>query len=144
MENIFGTAKGRIIVATFATNIHRIQQIINAAVKYNRKVCVSGRSMVNVMTVAMELGYLKVPTGTLIDIDQIQNYPDDRMVVITTGSQGEPMAALSRMASSDHRKVEITPGDMVIISANPIPGNEKLISKVINQLFMSGADVIYE
>jgi len=144
LENIFGTAKGRIIVATFASNIHRIQQIINAAVKYNRKVCVSGRSMVNVMTVAMELGYLKVPTGTLIDIDQIQNYPDDRMVVITTGSQGEPMAALSRMASSDHRKVEITPGDMVIISANPIPGNEKLISKVINQLFMRGADVIYE
>ena len=144
LENIFGMAKGRIIVATFASNIHRIQQIINAAVKYNRKVCVSGRSMVNVISVAMELGYLKVPSGTLIDIDQIQNYPDDKIVVITTGSQGEPMAALSRMASSDHRQVEITPGDMVIISANPIPGNEKLISKVINQLFLRGADVIYE
>ena len=144
LENIFGTAKGRIIVATFASNIHRIQQIINAALKYNRKICVSGRSMVNVISVAMELGYLKVPPGTLIDIDQIQNYPDDKMVVITTGSQGEPMAALSRMASSDHRQVEITPGDMVIISANPIPGNEKLISKVINQLFLRGANVIYE
>ena len=144
LENIFGTAKGRIIVATFASNIHRIQQIINAALKYDRKVCVSGRSMVNVISVAMELGYLKVPSGALIDIDQIQNYPDHKMVVITTGSQGEPMAALSRMASSDHRQVEITPGDMVIISANPIPGNEKLISKVINQLFLKGADVIYE
>lgn len=143
-ENIFGTAKGRIIVATFASNIHRIQQIVNAAVKYNRKICVSGRSMVNVMSVAVELGYIKVPSGTLIDIDQIQNYPEDRMVIITTGSQGEPMSALSRMASSDHRKIEIIPGDMIIISANPIPGNEKLISKVINQLFLRGADVIYE
>ena len=143
-EHIFGTAKGRIIVATFASNIHRIQQIVNAAVKYNRKICVSGRSMVNVMSVAVELGYIKVPNGTLIDIDQIQNYPDERMVIITTGSQGEPMSALSRMASSDHRKIEITPGDMVIISANPIPGNEKLISKVINQLFLRGANVIYE
>ncbi len=143
-EQIFSTAKGRIIVATFASNIHRIQQIVNAAVKYNRKICVSGRSMVNVISVAVELGYIKVPSGTLIDIDQIQHYPDDRMVIITTGSQGEPMSALSRMASSDHRKIEISPGDMVIISANPIPGNEKLISKVVNQLFLRGANVIYE
>ena len=143
-ENIFGSAKGRIIVATFASNTHRIQQIVNAAVKYNRKICVSGRSMINVFSVAVELGYIKVPAGTIIDIDQIQNYPDDRMVIITTGSQGEPMSALARMASANHRKIEIRPGDMVIISANPIPGNEKLISKVVNQLFLRGADVIYE
>jgi ribonuclease J len=143
-QNIFGTAKGRIIVATFASNIHRIQQIIDAAVKYRRKVCVSGRSMENVMSVAVDLGYIKIPDGILIGIDEIQNYPHENLVIITTGSQGEPMSALSRMASADHRKIEIIPGDMVIISANPIPGNEKLISKVINQLFLRGAEVIYE
>jgi len=143
-QNIFSNAKGRIIVATFASNIHRLQQIVDAAVKYNRKVCVSGRSMENVMSVAVDLGYIKIPAGTLIEIDEIKNYPHENLVIITTGSQGEPMSALSRMASSDHRKIEIIPGDMVIISANPIPGNEKLISKVINQLFSRGAEVIYE
>jgi len=143
-EQIFATATGRIIVATFASNIHRIQQIIDAAEKYNRKVCISGRSMINVVSVAMELGYIDFPKNILIDIDQIDRYPADRIVVITTGSQGEPMSALSRMASSEHRKLEIIPGDMVIISANPIPGNEKLISRVVNQLFYKGANVIYE
>lgn len=143
-ENIFRTAKGRIIVATFASNTHRVQQIIDASVAYNKKVCLSGRSMENVVNVAIELGYIKIPRGTLIDINEIGNYPLDKIVVITTGSQGEPMSALSRMASSGHRKLEIIPGDMVIISANPIPGNEKLISKVINQLFSKGAEVIYE
>jgi len=143
-EQIFATAGGRIIVATFASNIHRIQQIVNAANKYNRKVCISGRSMINVISVAMELGYIDFPKNILIDVDEIDRYPDNRIVVITTGSQGEPMAALSRMASSEHRKLEIVPGDMVIISANPIPGNEKLISRVINQLFSKGANVIYE
>lgn len=143
-EEIFATATGRIIVATFASNIHRVQQIVDAAYKYNRKVCISGRSMINVVTVALELGYIDFPKNILIDIDQIDRYPADRVVVITTGSQGEPMSALSRMASSEHRKLEIVPGDLVIISANPIPGNEKLISRVINQLFSKGANVIYE
>lgn len=143
-REIFRTAPGRIIVATFASNIHRVQQIVDASVEQNRKICVSGRSMINVMSVAIELGYLKVPDGTLIDIDEISNYPSERITCIMTGSQGEPMAALSRMASANHRKLEIIPGDTVIISANPIPGNEKLISKVIDQLFRRGADVIYE
>lgn len=143
-ERIFATASGRIIVATFASNIHRVQQIVDAAYKYNRKVCISGRSMINVISVALELGYVNFPKNILIDIDQIDRYPPNRIVIITTGSQGEPMSALSRMASSEHRKLEIIPGDMVIISANPIPGNEKLISRVINQLFSRGASVIYE
>src|SRR5690606_24660557 len=143
-ENVFSTAQGRIIVATFASNIHRIQQIIDAAVKFDRKVAISGRSMINVVTVALELGYLNVPKNTLIDLDRINNYPANKITVITTGTQGEPMSALSRMAASTHRQLEITQGDMVIISANPIPGNEKLVSKVINQLFEKGAEVIYE
>lgn len=143
-EQIFATATGRIIIATFASNIHRVQQIIDAANKYNRKVCISGRSMINVISVALELGYIDFPKNILIDIDQIDRYPADRVVIITTGSQGEPMSALSRMALSEHRKLEIVPGDLVIISANPIPGNEKLISRVINQLFSKGANVIYE
>lgn len=142
--NIFKQAKGRIIVATFASNIHRVQQIINAAVSYNRKVAVSGRSMVNVVDVATNLGYMNIPEGTLIDIDDIDRYPDNKMVIITTGSQGEPMSALVRMSTSEHKKVNIAPGDMVIISATPIPGNEKLVYRVINQLFKRGADVIYE
>ncbi|EOC99945.1 ribonuclease J [Caldisalinibacter kiritimatiensis] len=142
--DIFKTAKQRIIVATFASNIHRIQQIINAAVMYNRKVVVSGRSMVNVVKVARELGYLDVPDGTLIDINDMNKYALDEIVVITTGSQGEPMSALSRIASSDHKKMELVPGDLVIISATPIPGNEKTVAKVINQLFKKGANVIYE
>jgi ribonuclease J len=143
-ENLFGTAKGRIIVATFASNIHRIQQVINAAVKFDRKVAISGRSMVNVVSVALDLGYLDVPPRVLIDLDHINDYPDDKLVVITTGSQGEPMSALSRMASSEHRKLDVKPGDMVVISATPIPGNEKLVFRVINQLFERGAEVIYE
>lgn len=143
-EKIFFTAKGRIIVATFASNIHRIQQIIEAASKHGRKVAVSGRSMENIMAVAIELGYIKLEKDILINIDAISKYNDDQIVIITTGSQGEPMSALSRMASSDHKKVNISEGDTVIISATPIPGNEKLISKVINQLFKKGAQVIYE
>jgi ribonuclease J len=143
-QNIFAEAEGRIIVATFASNVHRIQQIITAAVKFNRKVAVSGRSMENIVGVATELGYLKAEEDVLIDIDDIKKYPDNRIVIITTGSQGEPMSALSRMAASEHRKVNIVKGDLVIISATPIPGNEKLVSKVINQLFMKGAEVIYE
>ncbi|MGE5614424.1 MAG: ribonuclease J [Bacillota bacterium] len=143
-EEIFMNARSRIIVASFASNIHRVQQVINAALKFNRKVSVVGRSMVNIVNVAMELGYLNVPDGTMIDIDLIEKYPPDRLVIITTGSQGEPMSALSRIAASEHKKVEIEPGDMVIISASPIPGNEKPIIKVINELFKKGADVIYE
>ncbi|EQB88690.1 ribonuclease J [Clostridium punense] len=143
-ENIFHTAKGRIIVATFASNIHRVQQIITAAKKYGRKVALSGRSMENIIAVAIELGYINIDEGALINVDAIGKYPDSEIVIITTGSQGEPMSALSRMAASEHKKVSIVPGDMVIISATPIPGNEKLVSKVINQLFKQGAEVIYE
>ncbi|MBU3193506.1 ribonuclease J [Clostridium algidicarnis] len=143
-KNIFSAAKGRIIVATFASNVHRIQQIITAASKYNRKVAVSGRSMENIVGVATELGYLNFEKDILINIDSINKYPNDQLVIITTGSQGEPMSALTRMAASEHRKVNIIEGDMVIISATPIPGNEKLVSKVINQLFKKGAEVIYE
>jgi ribonuclease J len=143
-ENIFSQAKGRIIVATFASNIHRIQQIITAASKYGRKVAVSGRSMENIVAVAAELGYISADKDTLIGIDYINKYNDDQIAIITTGSQGEAMSALSRMAASEHKKVTITPGDMVIISATPIPGNEKLVSRVINQLFKKGAEVIYE
>lgn len=143
-ENIFRTAKGRIIVATFASNIHRVQQIITAASKYGRKVALSGRSMENIIAVAIELGYINIDEESLINVDSIGKYQDNQIVIITTGSQGEPMAALSRMAASEHKKVNIVPGDMVIISATPIPGNEKFISKVINQLFKKGAEVIYE
>lgn len=143
-DEIFINAKSRIIVASFASNVDRIQQVINAAGKFNRKVTVVGRSMVNVVNAARELGYLNIPEGMLIDIDLIDKYPSDRMVVITTGSQGEPMSGLSRMAASEHKKVEIEPGDLIIISASPIPGNEKPIIKVINELFKKGADVIYE
>lgn len=143
-EEIFMGAKDRILVATFASNVHRVQQVINAAVKFDRKVSICGRSMVNVVKVAMDLGYMNIPEGVLIDIDQINRYPSDKLVIITTGSQGEPMSALSRMASGDHKKVEIVPGDLVIISATPIPGNEKFVSKVVNELFKKGAEVIYE
>jgi ribonuclease J len=144
LEEIFMDAKNRIIVASFASNVHRVQQIINASFKFNRKVAVVGRSMVNVVKVATELGYLAIPESTMIDIDQVDRYPNEKVVIITTGSQGEPMSALSRMAASEHRKIEIEPGDLVIISASPIPGNEKSIFKVINELFKKGADVIYE
>jgi len=143
-EEIFMKAKGRIIIATFASNVHRIQQVINASVKFDKKVAICGRSMTNVVDVATKLGYLTAPEGTIIDVDDIDRYPIDKTVVITTGTQGEPMSALSRMAASEHKKVEIVPGDLVIISASPIPGNEKLVFKVINELFKRGANVIYE
>jgi len=143
-ENIFRNVDRRIIVATFASNVHRVQQIINAAYSFGRKVAFSGRSMVNVANVAMELGYLNVPSGMIIDINDLNKYPDNEITVITTGSQGEPMAALSRMAASEHRKMEIRPGDIVILSATPIPGNEIKVSNIINLLFEKGAEVIYE
>jgi ribonuclease J len=143
-ERLFGNAEGRILVATFASHIHRIQQIITAAEIYGRKVAFSGRSMENILVVAKELGYVKDDSNTIIAIDDINKYPNDKIVIITTGSQGEPMSALSRMAASEHRKVNIIPGDMVVISASPIPGNEKGVSKVINSLFKLGANVIYE
>jgi ribonuclease J len=134
----------RIIIATFASNVSRVQQIINCAVKYGRKVALSGRSMVNVMSVGVEMGYLDVPKGTLIDIDMINRYPKDKIVLVTTGSQGEPMSALTRMAFADHRKVEVGPDDFIIISARPIPGNEKTIGNVIDELMKRGCQVVYE
>ena len=142
-KRLFGKAKGRILVATFASNIHRIQQIITAAEMYKKKVAVSGRSMENIAQVAIDLGYLNIQKDTLITIDAVSKYKNDEVVIITTGSQGEPMSALARMAASEHRKITIVEGDTVIISATPIPGNEKLVSKVINQLFKKGAEVIY-
>lgn len=142
--NIFAKTTGRLIIATFASNVHRIQQIIEAAEAYGRKVAVSGRSMENIVAVAMELGYIKAGKDTIVSIDAISKYSDERVVVITTGSQGEPMSALSRMAISEHRKVNIKYGDTVIISATPIPGNERLVSRVVDQLFKKGANVIYE
>ncbi|MGN0467353.1 MAG: ribonuclease J [Acutalibacteraceae bacterium] len=134
----------RIIVATFASNIHRVQQIINVAEALGRKVALSGRSLENVVSISRELGYLKVPDGIIIDLDLINKYSPSELVLITTGSQGEPMSALTRMAFSDHRKVAITPNDYVIISATPIPGNEKTVSRVINELMKLGAEVVYE
>ena len=134
----------RIIIATFASNVDRVQQIINSAYKHGRKVVVEGRSMVNIISIASELGYLSIPENTLIDLEQMKNYPDEQMVLITTGSQGESMAALSRMAANMHKKVMIKPGDTVIFSSNPIPGNEKAVSKVINELSMKGAKVIFQ
>jgi len=141
LENVFKSTKSRIIVATFASNVHRIQQIINAAVNNGRKVAVSGRSMINLVEVATELGYMKIPANTLIDIDDIKKYKPHQLTIITTGSQGEPMSALYRMAYSDHKKVEIVKGDLVVVSANPIPGNEKLVANAVNELFKKGADV---
>ncbi|RCX13487.1 ribonuclease J [Anaerobacterium chartisolvens] len=143
-EEIFMNARSRILVATFASNIHRVQQVVNAAAKYGRKVAICGRSMVNVSNKAIELGYLTVPEGMLVDIDKIKNYRPEQLVIVSTGSQGEPMSALTRMALGAHRQVEIAPGDLVVISATPIPGNEKSVSGVINELFRKGADVIYE
>jgi ribonuclease J len=136
--------KNRIIVATFASNVDRVQQIINTAYRYGRKVVVEGRSMVNVIGIANELGYISIPEGTLIDIEQLKNYPPEKTVLITTGSQGESMAALSRMASGIHRKVTITPNDVIIMSSHPIPGNEKAVDKVINELSIQGAEVIFQ
>lgn len=142
-DKIFTNCKKRIIVATFASNIHRMQQIMNSAVKCNRKVAVVGRSMVNVLAVSQELGYLEVPEGTIIDIDKINNYNPEELLIITTGTQGEPMSALSRMSAGEHKKVQITPDDLVIFSSSAIPGNEKSIDKVIDELEKLGAEVIY-
>ncbi len=145
LDGIFAEhLKGRMIIATFASNVDRVQHIINSAHKYGRKVAVEGRSMVNIITTASELGYLKIPKNTLIETDQIKNYPDDQIVLITTGSQGEQMAALSRMANSTHRKVSIVPSDTIIFSSSPIPGNEKNISKIMNELAIKGAKVVFQ
>ena len=143
-EQIFKGCNKRIIVATFASNVHRVQQIIDAAAKNHRKVAVSGRSMENIIEISILLGYMKVPEGVLINLDNIKNYKPSQIVIITTGSQGEPMSALTRMAYSDHRKVEITKDDLIILSATPIPGNEKSVSNVVNELFKIGAEVIYK
>ncbi len=143
-DDTFRLAKGRIIVASFSSNIHRMQQVISTANKYNRKVAITGRSMLNVVNVASNLGYLTLPEDILVDLDELEKLPKNQMVIITTGSQGEPMSALTRMAMSDHRKVEIVPGDTVIISARPIPGNEKTVSRTVDLLFKQGAEVIYE
>lgn len=143
-KDIFANHKNRIIVATFASNVHRIQQIINASEQNNRKIVLSGRSMLNTIGVALELGYLHIQEGTLIDINDMNKYPSNEITIITTGSQGEPMSALSRIASGEHKKIEIQPEDLVIISATPIPGNEKTVSKVINNLVESGTKVIFE
>ncbi len=142
--DIFRTSKQRIILATFASNVHRIQQVIDAACQYKRKVAVVGRSMVNVVQIAQDLGYLNVCEGALIDIDELKTLPPNRAVILTTGSQGEPMSALTRISMSEHRKVQIMPGDTVVIAATPIPGNEKLVSRTIDNLFKRGANVIYE
>lgn len=143
LTRIFGTAKGRVIVASFASNINRIQQIINSSLFYGRKVAFSGRSMEKISKIAMELGYMQLPEDQLISVDDIGKYPDDKITIVTTGSQGEPMAALSRIAYGTHRKISVDRGDLVIISASPIPGNEKPISKLIDELFKKGAEVIY-
>lgn len=136
--------KRRIIIATFSSNLHRIQQIVDAAKRDGRKVAVSGRSMINYVSIATELGYLQLPEGLMIDIDAINSYPKDKVIIVTTGSQGEPMSALTRMAFSDHRQVEVGPDDYIIISATPIPGNEKAVTKVVNELMRRGCDVVYE
>ena len=143
-RDIFSRAEGRIIVATFASNVHRIQQIVDAAEREERRICITGRSMIKVVEVASELGYLHVPDGMIVSLDQMDRLPAEKIVVLTTGSQGEPMAALSRMAMAEHNKISIMPGDTVIISASPIPGNEKSVGRIINQLFKEGANVIYE
>ncbi len=143
LDKLFLNCTKRIVVATFASNVHRVQQIVNAAVENKRKIAVCGRSMINMIETAKELGYINVPDNVFIDIDMIKNYTDEQLVIITTGSQGEPMSALTRMAAGDHKKVEITSNDLIIISANPIPGNEKLVSKVIDDLMKIGAEVVY-
>ncbi|MBE6043627.1 MAG: ribonuclease J [Clostridium thermopalmarium] len=144
LARIFSNAEGRVIVATFASNIHRMQQIIDASVKNRRRIAFSGRSMVDISEVAMNLGYLHIPDGYMINIDEANKYPNEQITIITTGSQGEAMAGLARIAFSNHRKIKIEPKDLVLISASPIPGNEKLISRVINELFRKGAEVIYD
>lgn len=142
-DKLFLHCTKRIVVATFASNVHRVQQIVNSAIKYHRKIAICGRSMINMIETARELGYIECPENIFIDIDMINQYTDEQLVIITTGSQGEPMSALTRMAAGDHRKVKITPNDLVIISATPIPGNEKFVSKVIDDLMQIGAEVVY-
>lgn len=145
LDNIFNDNKNRrIIIATFASNVDRVQQIINSAEKFGRKVAIEGRSMVNIISIASKLGYLTLPDNILIDVDTLRSYPDEQTVIITTGSQGESMAALSRMANGMHRKVSIKPNDLIIFSSNPIPGNEKSVTGIINELMMKGADVIFQ
>lgn len=144
LKEIFLAAEGRVIIATFASNIFRIQQVVNAANFSGRRLAVDGRSMVNVSEIAQKLGYLHIPPRILIDVDDVKNFSDDQVVVLTTGTQGEPMSALARLSSSTHRKLEIVPSDTVVIAANPIPGNEKLVSRTIDNLFRQGAKVIYE
>ncbi|MDD2509691.1 MAG: ribonuclease J [Syntrophomonas sp.] len=143
-DELFGKCEGRIIVTTFASNVHRIQQVISTAQKYGRKVAVVGRSMVNNVRISSQLGYMNIPDGILIEMEDIGKYPTGEIVIVTTGSQGEPMSALTRIATADHRWVAIEPGDTVIISATPIPGNEKLVAKTVDLLFRQGAEVIYE
>ena len=145
LDNIFADHKNRrIIIATFASNVDRVQQIINSADKFGRKVAIEGRSMVNIISIASQLGYLKLPDNILIDVDQLRSYPDEQTVIITTGSQGESMAALSRMASGIHRKISIKPTDTIVLSSHPIPGNEKSVTGIINELMLKGADVIFQ
>lgn len=143
-DETFRMAKDRIIIATFASNVHRLQQAISTAQKYGRKVAIAGRSMVNVISIAHELGYINFPKDILVELDEINRLPSNKVTILTTGSQGEPMSALTRMAMNDHRQIEIIPGDTVIISATPIPGNEKLVARTIDHLFKQGANVIYE
>ncbi len=143
-DDTFRQTKERIIIATFASNVHRLQQAVQTAYRHNRRVAVAGRSMVNVVNIACELGYMDIPDGVLIELDEANRLPRNQLVILTTGSQGEPMSALTRIALSDHRQVEIIPGDTIIISATPIPGNEKLVARIIDQLFKQGARVIYE
>lgn len=143
LDKLFINCTKRIVVATFSSNVHRVQQIVNSAVKYQRKIAVCGRSMINMIETARKFGYIKVPDNVFIDIDMIKSYPDDKLTIITTGSQGETMSALTRMASGEHKKVQITPNDLIIISANPIPGNENSVSKVIDDLMKIGAEVVY-
>ncbi len=143
LETIFRGAKTRIIVSTFSSNVHRIQKIVDNAVKFNRKIAFSGRSMVNVVSLATELGYLKIPANTMVDINKTKNIPDKELVIITTGSQGEPMSALARMANSEHKAIQIKKNDVIILSSTPVPGNEKMVSNVVNKLIEKGAQVIY-
>ncbi len=144
IDSVFSTTRGRIIIATFASNVHRVQQVVDAAYAYKRKVAIIGRSMINNCQIAAELGYLHIPADMIVDIDQIQNMDPDRITILTTGSQGEPMAALTRIARGEHRQIRIIPGDTVMVSASPIPGNERLVGETINKLFRLGANVIYQ
>src|SRR5579875_3078248 len=143
LDEVISKAEGRVFVATFASNVHRVQQVVDAAVRHGRRVAVVGRSMENVVRIAVDLGYLHIPDGTLVEVEDVARLPGNQLCILTTGSQGEPLAALSRMSQGEHRKVEIVPGDTVIFSANPIPGNEKAVSRTVDNLFKLGAHVVY-